>query len=308
MSISRCVIGDSGCRGGPPNSRVELRRRHRQALAVVEVRHVHPHGPVVFHVHHLAGDAIDVARLAVRRQPHQLVFARVDAKPAVVGERRIQQAERVREPQFVRQREAIALAVAVGRRRPFADAVERQDRGLLERRRKERARRVRLVMLAVENASLVLAGQLTPQLAIEEQLLLDPHRHRLAERRKAARRERQVGLDQPIELEERLVVEGDVVDRIERQPGLCQAIVDGMRGKPRVMLLAAESFLLGGSDDVAIDDERGGRVVVEGREAENGGHRISIVCVPSAREQRRRPSGISCPVVSCQFKTALSAD
>ena len=53
-SISRWVSGDSGLRGGPPNSAVELRRGHRQPLAVVEVRHVHPERAVGLQVDQLA--------------------------------------------------------------------------------------------------------------------------------------------------------------------------------------------------------------------------------------------------------------
>ena len=88
-----------------------------------------------------------VARLAVRREAHQLVLARVDAEPREVGERRIEETERVRKADLVGQLEAVAASRAVGGRGPLADAVHRQYRRLLERRREERAGGVGFVML-----------------------------------------------------------------------------------------------------------------------------------------------------------------
>ena len=74
--------------------------------------------------------------------------------------------------------------------------------------------------------------------------------------RKPAGREGQIGLQQPLELQQRLVVEADVVEiaRASR-PGLGQAVVDGVLRKPGVVLLAGEAFFLGGGDDPAVDDQ-----------------------------------------------------
>ena len=112
---------------------VELLGRHGEALAIVEVRHVHPDGPVGLDFHHLADDAIDIARLAVRRQPHELVFARIDLEPAVVRERRVEETERMRELLLVRDLEMVAATDTVRRGGPLTDTVHRQDRRLLER-------------------------------------------------------------------------------------------------------------------------------------------------------------------------------
>jgi hypothetical protein len=48
----------------------------------------------------------------------------------------------------------------------------------------------------------------------------------------AARREGQVGLQQPLELQERLVVEGDVVDLVELDPGSSRQNATAFCGKP----------------------------------------------------------------------------
>ena len=98
---------------------------------------------------------------------------------------------------------------------------------------------------------------------------LQPERDRHAERAEAARREGEVGLEQPLELQERLVVEDDVVDVAELDAGLGQAVVDRVRGKARIVLLAGEALLLRRGDDAPVLDQRGGAVVVEGRDAED---------------------------------------
>ena len=45
---------------------------------------------------------------------------------------------------------------------------------------------------------------------------LEPQRHRHAKRREAARRESEIGFEQPFEFQEWLVVEDDVIDIAER--------------------------------------------------------------------------------------------
>ncbi len=57
--------------------------------------------------------------------------------------------------------------------------------------------------------------ELVLQQAFLEQLLPQPQRHRHAEGAEAARREGEIGLEQALELQKRLVVEDDVVDLVE---------------------------------------------------------------------------------------------
>ena len=117
--------------------------------------------------------SVGVLRLAVGRQAHQLVLARVDREAAEVGEGRVEQAQRVRKAQLVRERDAVAAADAEAGRGPFADAVEREDGRLVERRGKERAGGVRLVVLG-EDAALGDSCRSSPRcdLARQVQLLL----------------------------------------------------------------------------------------------------------------------------------------
>ena len=98
MSISRWVIGDSGARRGPPNSRSKAGRGHLQPFAIPEIGHVHPEGAVRFEVDQMVSDQICVNGRPVRGQSHQLVLAGVDPEPRVVGEGGIEQPQRVRKP------------------------------------------------------------------------------------------------------------------------------------------------------------------------------------------------------------------
>lgn len=98
-----------------------------------------------------------------------------------------------------------------------------------------------------------------------EQLFLQPHRNGGLERGKAPGRERHIGFEQALELQERLVVEDDEVDVVQAAAGLGQAILDGQPGKTRVVFLAGEAFFLGGGNDAAILDQRGGTVMIERR-------------------------------------------
>src|SRR5262245_24823327 len=111
--------------------------------------------------------------------------------------------------------------------------------------------------------------QLLVQQPLLIELVLDPQRHRCAKRCKATRHEREIGFDQPVEFEKRLVVEHDVVDVPTTVTGFRQAVADGMRRKVAVVLLSGEALLLRGGDDVAVVDERGGTVVIKSRDAEN---------------------------------------
>jgi hypothetical protein len=118
----------------------------------------------------------------------------------------------VREAQLVGERDPVALAGAEGRRRPFADAVQGEDRRALERRGEEGARGVGLVVLGEDEPAAEPAAQAAAQLPRQVELGLEPERHRPAERGEAPRRVGEVGLEQALELQDRLVVEADVVE------------------------------------------------------------------------------------------------
>ena len=88
-----------------------------------------------------------ISRPAIGREPHDLVFALIDFETQILSEDRIEQAERMRKmdrPQF---RQPVAFAEMHRRRFVFADPVQRDNNGTLERRGKECRGRMRSVML-----------------------------------------------------------------------------------------------------------------------------------------------------------------
>src|SRR3984957_20952095 len=94
--------------------------------------------------------------------------------------------------------------------------------------------------------------ELTREQVFLEQLFLEPERNRHFERAKATRRKRYIGFQQPLEFEERLVVEHDMVEAVGVDAGFRPEIGDGVVRKIRVMLLAGKALLLRGGDDAAL--------------------------------------------------------
>src|SRR5206468_1258088 len=163
--------------------------------------------------------------------------------------------QRVRERQVPGQLQLVPAADAPGRRAPLADAVERQDRRLVERGRQKGAGRVTLVVVEEQERRGGAGGQRPADEAAQVDLVLQPDRHRLAEAAEPAGGERQVRFQQPLELRQRLLEVGDVVELARRQPGLAQTILDRPAREAGVVLLAGEALLLGGGDDLAVHDE-----------------------------------------------------
>jgi hypothetical protein len=105
-------------------------------------------------------------------------------------------------------------------------------------------------------------AQFTDEHALLKQLFAEPERHGFHERRKSARRESKIGFQQPLELEEWLVVKHHVVDVAQSGAGRFQAIANRLMRKAFVELLAREAFLMGRGDDFAVADESGGAIMV----------------------------------------------
>ncbi len=243
-----------GLARGPAEQPLELRPGHRQAVGVGEVLLVHPQAAVVTDVDEVILDGLDVPGFAVRRESHQLVFARVHLEAGEVGERGIQESKRVRKPQFAEDVELVAAADADRRGGPFADAVDRHHRRFFERRRIERRRRVRLVMFAEQDlagVALEMAGDLVRQ----PQLAAKPQRHRHDVGAQAARRGSDVGLQQPLELQQRLFIKTDEIELPGGNASLAQAIRHRVRGKRRIVLLAGEALFLRRGHDASILDQ-----------------------------------------------------
>src|SRR5688572_2888323 len=109
------------------------------------------------------------------------------------------------------------VAFADRRRRscPLSNSVHCQHSGFIKRRWEEGTGRMTQVVLTEEQPlvpALVELAQFLLQHVLEKQLLPQPQRNCHPERLETTRRESQIGLDQPLELEKRLVVKHDMVD------------------------------------------------------------------------------------------------
>ena len=129
-------------------------------------------------------------------------------------------------------------------------------------------------MLGKEEAPLpVVGGGIGLELFLEqrllEQLFPEPQRKGLGEGGESAGGKSQIGLQQTLEFEEWLVVEGDVIHVGEAAATLSQTILDRVAWEARVVLLPREPFLLGGRHNASVLDERGRTIVIESRDAED---------------------------------------
>ena len=94
----------------------------------------------------MLANCVCVSWLTVRCETHELVFAAVYFEAAIISERGIEQAERVRKFQFAEQSNSVAFADADCRSRPFAYAINCENCRLIKRAGEERAGGVTFVM------------------------------------------------------------------------------------------------------------------------------------------------------------------
>ena len=114
--------------------------------------------------------------LAIGRQAHDLVFARVDPETEVIGESGIEQAERMGKMLLSQHFDAIAGATANAGGSPFTNAIDGEDGGFIERRWKKSGGSMGLVMLGKKNLSVEL-DLITDDL-FDPHFAFDPDRHR----------------------------------------------------------------------------------------------------------------------------------
>src|SRR5436190_13997927 len=117
-----------------------------------EVVHVQLEAAVRMKADHLP-HFVDVTGRAEGRHAHDLVLALVDLEAEERGERAVEEAERMGKPDLLQEPQLGAPAEAEARRRPLADAVDRQHGRRIEARAEVSAGGVGEVMLAEENAA-----------------------------------------------------------------------------------------------------------------------------------------------------------
>src|SRR5262249_8825255 len=75
-----------------------------------------------------------------------------------------------------------------------------------------------------------------------------------------------------LEFGQRLFVKRDIVKIAGAQPRLSKAVPTRLEWKASVVLLTTESLLLRHGNNLTVNDQRGGAIVIESRDAENRGH------------------------------------
>ena len=242
---------------------VEALVGHQRAVEVAEIAGVEAKRTVVAHVDQPLADEVGIAGLTVRRQAHQLVLARVDLESAVVGKGAIEQPEGVRVADLLEQFDVAAATMAESTGGPFADAVDGQDRGLVERRGIEATGGVRQVVLRDE--------QTRPQAENLFQVVREPcldAQERAAgfdELILAPGRLAHHALDHAVEGQQRVVVKDDGRQLRGVDERLAEAVVNGPAGEARIVFLAGKTLFLRGRYDIAAAHQRGRRIVVIGR-------------------------------------------
>src|SRR6478752_4808002 len=177
----------------------------------------------------------------------------------------------MRKREVICERNPVPRASAQCGRAPLADAIDCQDGRVVERTRKEGARRMAFVVVGINDRRLDVTQGAANRLSYE-QLLSEPDRQRCGKTWEASGREREVSLEEALELAQRLLVERDVVEIARLEMRFAQAVIDGARWKRSVVLFAREPFFLCSRDNFSIDDQRCGAVVIESRDSENGRH------------------------------------
>jgi len=117
-------------------------------------------------------------------------------------------------------------------------------------------------------AARVGAVQAPVELAWRVQLLAQPQRHAHQEELEAPGGVGDIGLEQPVEFQQRLVVERDEIQLLGRDPALREAEVHGVLGEVVVVLLAREALFLGRRHDAAESPLRKKRRLFGGAVAE----------------------------------------
>src|SRR6266487_2516431 len=127
----------------------------------------------------------------------------------------------------------------------------------------------------IEHLAVVAQGG--ADVAILEELLLHPCGSRETELREPARGDTQVGLQDPLELEQRLVVKSNVCQVRSADPSGLEAVLRGVLREPGVAFLPREALFLRRCDDHAVAQQASGAVVIKSGDAENvGGRHVGV--------------------------------
>ena len=111
----------------------------------------------------------------------------------------------------------------------------------------------------------------------------EPEGHGHHEGTKSAGGIGEIGFEQSLEFQERLVIEADVGEIFSFEIGLLQAELDCVDGEFVIVLDASEALFLGCGDNLPVHDQRSSGVMVERRDSQNRSHPRVFLCATSLR-------------------------
>jgi hypothetical protein len=108
-----------------------------------------------------------------------------------------------------------------------------------------------------------------PKKVSQQELFFQPHRHGGKKRLETTRRETEVGFEEPLEFDKRLVIEHNVFEILDSDPSFVQTILNGMTRETWIMLLSRKALFLRRRNNLAILHNTGSAVMVVRRDTEN---------------------------------------
>src|SRR5262244_3890640 len=224
-----------------------------------EVIHVQLETAISADADHLI-DLIYIIWRSERRHAHHLVLAFIDLKTEEGGERAVEEAERMREPDFTQHLDVGAPANPDAGSRPFADAVDGEDRRVFEGRAEESTGGVRKVMLAEQDA---VPGnpKACLQKALDPKLIAQTGDHRFAEYTPRAGEHLQAGQQEAFELQKRFFEKRHIVEILGADAYRSQTEIDGVLREVVIVFLSSETFFFGRRYQLAVPQDRRSRIV-----------------------------------------------
>ena len=100
----------------------------------------------------------------------------------------------------------------------------------------------------------------------------------------------QVAEQQPFKGQERLVVENDVVQLVDRDSGFLQTILNGIFRETRIMFFSGESLFLGCCQNLSIFQQARSAIVIESGDTQNMciGFQIVLIDMQQVNADKRR--------------------
>ena len=216
---------------------------------------------------------IEVHGLPVGRQSHRLAFVPVVGEPEPLRDGRVEDAKRMRKQHTIKHLEPVAMTDREHRAREVAEAVDRQNRSMLERRHEKSAGGVGTVMLHVVELGSQRAAldaervgervRRVSDLSLVREALAD-----VADTRPVPERPPELRT----EVGARIAPDRDVVDVRRLQACLGKAPPRRQGREARDMLDPIEPLFLGSGDELAVHHQCSGGIAVIRVQAKDCGH------------------------------------